>query len=212
MRVVKAQLYNTLKNWSTWIILAIFMWGQIENITDKENLANSLFERNLIFFRIGNTEICALIFSILVIGKIIKNNYIKNIKNLYENKEKIVVANTAVSLIYVLFLYAVNFVIDIIFKFVQKQSLGNTKELGELLSYIPLILCTVIFTSIIMMVTKSTLLGLFLGYAFLSGKDLLFMQMNISNNIVACVIVAIVISCVLLVLNRIIAKRIYSVA
>ena len=52
MRIVKAQLYNSLKNWSTWIILAVFMFGQVGNLIDKENVKMSLFERNLIFFRI----------------------------------------------------------------------------------------------------------------------------------------------------------------
>ena len=104
MRIVKAQLYNSLKNWSTWIILAVFMFGQVGNLIDKENVKMSLFERNLIFFRIGNTGLCVLIFTIIVIGKIIKNNYIKNIKALYEKKERIVVVNTVVSSIYIIFL------------------------------------------------------------------------------------------------------------
>lgn len=211
MRIVKAQLYNSLKNWSTWIILAVFMFGQVGNLIDKENVKMSLFERNLIFFRIGNTGLCVLIFTIIVIGKIIKNNYIKNIKALYEKKERIVVVNTVVSSIYIIFLYAVNFIIDIFFYFMQKQPMGTAKEFGELLSYIPIFLCVAMFASIVMLIVKSTLIGYICGFAFLFGKDLFFSQMKIDDNYIVATIVAVVMFFILYVVNLLIAKKVYRV-
>ncbi|SER86636.1 hypothetical protein [Lachnobacterium bovis] len=211
MRVVKAQIYNTLKNWSTWIIMLIFLWVQISNIMDQENVKMSLFERNLIFFRIGNAEICAIIFLIISMGKYLKNNFIKNIRWLYEKKERIVLVNTGITLIFFVALYVLNFIFDIIFHFSQEQKLGSKESLGELLSYFCIIAMVVLFTSMVLIITKSQLLAFILGYVALMGKDFIFRQVKIESDMLRNILVSVLISIILCVINRLIAKKIYSV-
>lgn len=212
MKIVKGQLYNMLKNWSTWIIMSIFLWVQIANIIDKENAKLSLIENNLIFFRIGNAELCAIIFSIIAMGKYIKNNYIKNIKALYTNKERIVLANTVVTVIYFAFLYVLSFIIDVVFIIFKKQTLGFKQSGGELLSYIAIISVIVLFTGMIQLMTKSQLVAFIVGYIAIMGKDIIFKYIKIENDALRNLLVSIVVFIILGIINRIIAKKVYSVA